>query len=51
MQERMMSYFFRGAPTDGSGGSSRFPSTLQAPSGRPTAVGRGPDTAFIDMSQ
>ena len=51
MQERMMSYFFRGAPTDGEVGSSRFQSTLQSGASRPTAVGRGPDTAFIDMSQ
>jgi len=50
MQERMMSYFFRGAPSDG-GGSSRFASTLHTGAARPTAIGRGPDTVFIDMSK
>lgn len=50
MQERMMSYFFRGAPSDG-GGSSRFASTLHSGAARPTAIGRGPDTVFIDMSK
>jgi hypothetical protein len=51
MQERMMSYFFRGAPTESGAGNSRFRSTLQTGASRPTAAGRGPDTAFIDMSQ
>ena len=46
-----MSYFFRGAPTESGAGNSRFTSTLQTGASRPTAVGRGPDTAFIDMSQ
>jgi hypothetical protein len=50
MQERMMSYFFRGAPSDG-GGSSRFASTLHTGAARPTAIGRGPDTVFIDMNK
>lgn len=51
MQERMMTYFFRGAPTEDDAGSGRIAPTPQAGSPRSVTVGRGLDTEFIDMGE